>query len=150
MKVGEVCSREVIVAYGDEPIRTAARLMREHHVGDVIVVEDRQAGRFPVGIVTDRDLVIQVLQAGVDPDVFVLGDLMTGPLLCAQEGEDLGECIHRMHERGVRRVPVIDDEGVLVGVLSLDDVVELLAEEMSELSGLLHRERTHEREYHPG
>lgn len=150
MKVGEACSRRAIVAYTDEPIRTAAQLMRQHHVGDVIIVEDRQQGRVPVGIVTDRDLVIQILQVGVDPDVFVLGDLMTRQLLTAREDEDLESCLHRMHERGVRRVPVLNDEGALVGVLAFDDVIELLAEEMSELSGLLRREREHERDTRSG
>ncbi|MDZ7828548.1 MAG: CBS domain-containing protein [Halofilum sp. (in: g-proteobacteria)] len=150
MKVGEICSRQAIVAYTDEPIRTAARLMRQHHVGDVIVVEDRQQGRVPVGIVTDRDLVIKILQVGVDPDVFVLGDLMTGKLLTVHEDDALEACLHRMHERGVRRAPVLDDEGALVGVLSLDDVIELVAEEMTEMSGLLRREREHERDTQSG
>lgn len=150
VKVGEVCSRQAIVAHTDEPIRTAARLMRQHHVGDVIIVEDQQQGRVPVGIVTDRDLVIQILQVGVDPDVFVLGDLMATTLLKAHENDDLDECLHRMHERGVRRVPVLDDDERLIGVLSLDDVIELLAKEMSEMSGLLRRERAHERDTRSG
>jgi CBS domain-containing protein len=150
MSVGEYCSREVIVAYGDEPVRTAARLMRQHHVGDVIVVEDRGGRRYPIGIVTDRDLVVEVLEAGVDPEQVVLADLLIKPLLTAREDDGVADTLHRMHERGVRRIPVVDDAGVLIGVLSIDDVLAVIAEEMSDLSGLVARERSRERDTRSG
>ena len=150
MSVGEHCSRDVIVAYGDEPVRAAAHLMRQHHVGDVIVVEDQGERRFPVGIVTDRDLVVEVLESGIDPDRVVLADLVTGPLLPLREHEGLADSLGRMRARGVRRAPVVDDDGALVGVLSMDDVVELIAEEMTDLSALVARERARERDTRSG
>ena len=120
--------------------------MRQHHVGDVILVEDRDDRRFPIGILTDRDLVIEVLDSGVDTDRLVLGDLVTELLLTAREHDGVPETLKRMRERGVRRVPVVDNDGALVGVLSVEDVVELMAEEVADLSRLAVRERAHERD----
>lgn len=150
MSVGDHCSRDVIVAYGDEPVRAAAHLMRQHHVGDVILIEDRGDRRFPVGIITDRDLVVEVLESGIDPDDVVLADLVTGPLLTLGEHEELAEGLSRMRQHGVRRAPVVDETGALIGVLAMDDVIELIAEEMTDLSGLVKRERTRERDSRSG
>ena len=150
MSVGEYCNREVIVARGNESVRAGARLMRAHHVGDVIVVDERAGRRVPVGVVTDRDLLIEVLEAGVDPDRVVLADLVTQPVLTAREDDGLADTLGRMHQRGVRRVPVVDAQGVLVGVVSIDDVVGLIAEEMTNLSGLIARERRRESETRGG
>lgn len=134
MRIGELCTREVVYCERATGVVEVAQLMRSHHVGDLIVV-DRCNGRLrPVGIVTDRDLVVEVLARRVDPDSVTAGDLMTTALVTAQETEPVHDAIERMRARAVRRLPVVDDEGLLIGVLTADDVTELLAEELTEVA----------------
>jgi CBS domain-containing protein len=144
MFVGELCNREVVVINRQEPIREAVRLMRKHHVGDVVVVETVQGHRRPVGILTDRDIVIELLAAGIDLDAVATGDAMSYELLTARESDELLETLGRMRARGVRRVPIVDDVGNLVGILTLDDLIELTADQFSSMAGLVAHERDRE------
>lgn len=145
MSVGEFCNREVIVIGPDEPAREIARLMREHHVGDVLVVEERDGRRVPVGIVTDRDLVIEVLASESDPDQFRVADIMTGDLLTAAEADDTMATLQRMRNAGVRRMPVVSTDGALVGIITVDDFINVFAEQMEDLVRLVSREQLRER-----
>jgi CBS domain-containing protein len=146
MSVGEICNREVVVMQARESLVEAARLMREQHVGDVVVVAERDHDRVPVGILSDRDLVIEVLAKGVALDAVDVGDVMSTDLLSVRESDEVLDTIKRMKAHGVRRVPVVDGAGALVGILALDDLIELIAEQLSDLVGLLARELRHERE----
>lgn len=144
MSVGQFCNREVIVARRNDPVPELARLMREYHVGDLVVVESIDAP-VPVGIVTDRDLVVEVLAVGVDPDSLTAGDIMSLELIAARESDSLLDTLKRMRARGVRRVPVVDDQyGRLVGIITVDDVLEVLADELSAMARIPHREREQE------
>lgn len=149
MSVGELCNREVIVVNRDEPIREAVRLMRAHHVGDVIVVETKDGHRRPVGVLTDRDVVIELLAADIDIDTVAVGDAMSFELVTAREDDELVDTVARMREYGVRRMPVVDDRGALVGILAVDDIIEIVAEEVSSLAGLIRREREQEIVHRP-
>ena len=144
MAVGEICNREVVVAERALSVVDAAQLMRKHHVGDLVVVEEKAGRRHPVGIVTDRDIVVEVVAAGVNPDALKVGDIMGPEVATVREGEGLFEALRHMRDKGVRRMPVVDREGGLVGILTLDDLLSLLAEEMTELAKLVSRERQHE------
>jgi CBS domain-containing protein len=135
MRIGEICTREVVYCGGDASVLEVAQLMRNHHVGDLIVAETRDGRLEPLGIVTDRDLVVKVLAEGVAAEALTAGDLMTRDLVTAAEAESVHEAIERMRAEGVRRLPVVGDGGALIGVLSADDVTEFLAEE---LTGLAH------------
>lgn len=146
---GEICNREVVYARRDTPVADAARLMREHHVGDLVVLDGREGEQTPVGIVTDRDLVIEVIAAGVRPDDLTVGDVMSYELVTAREEDGLLDVIERMGAKGVRRVPVVDDTGTLVGILSVDDLIELFAEQVTDLARLIAREQHREREQRP-
>lgn len=146
MTVGEFCNREVVFIRRDESIPEAARLMRRHHVGDLVVVEEQQDRRVPVGIVTDRDLVLEVIAQEVDPNRLTVGDVMSFELVTAREEDSLFDAIKLMRCRGVRRVPVVDRAGVLVGILSVDDLLELFAETLGDLATLLQREQQREKE----
>ncbi|MBE0598072.1 MAG: CBS domain-containing protein [Desulfuromonadales bacterium] len=146
MRVGEFCSREVIIVGKDETIQEAARLMREHHVGDVVVVEEREGGRHPVGILTDRDIVVELLAAGIALDAVSIGDAMSFELATAREGDGLIETIGQMQEKGVRRIPVVDARGDLVGILAIDDLLEVVSEQLSGLVKVIAREQERERE----
>ncbi|MHB1402544.1 MAG: CBS domain-containing protein [Thiobacillus sp.] len=144
MAVGEICNREVVIAKKTLSVVDAAQLMRKHHVGDLVVVEERNGRRHPVGIVTDRDIVVEVVAAGVNPDALKVGDIMGPEVATVRESEGLFEALRYMRDKGVRRMPVVDRDGGLVGILTLDDLLSLLAEEMTELAKLVSHERQRE------
>jgi CBS domain-containing protein len=144
MPIGEICNREVVVSFPKESAVEAAKLMRQYHVGDLVIVEDGNGKRVPVGIVTDRDLVVEVMATEVDPAQFTVADLMSRDLLTAREDDGIFETIQRMRIHGVRRVPVVDKTGALMGIMSIDDLFSLLAEEMTELARLTSREQAME------
>ena len=144
MAVGEICNREVVIAEKALSVVDAAQLMRKHHVGDLVVVEEKDGRRHPVGIVTDRDIVVEVVAAEVNPDALKVGDIMGPEVATVRESEGLFEALRYMRDKGVRRMPVVDREGGLVGILTLDDLLSLLAEEMTELAKLVSHGRQRE------
>jgi len=144
MPIGEVCNREVVIVQPGETVLEAAQLMRRHHVGDVVVVEERGGRRVPVGIVTDRDLVLEVMAPQIDPATVTVKDILTTDLVTIKKDAGLFEAIEYMHAKGVRRLPVVDDNGGLIGILTLDDLIELLADEMTALARLVKHEQKKE------
>ncbi|CAL1240012.1 CBS domain-containing protein [Candidatus Methylocalor cossyra] len=144
MSVGEFCNRETVVVRKEESIVTAARLMREYHVGSVVVVEDADPGPKPIGIVTDRDLVVEILAAELDPNAVAIGDIMSYQLTTARDSDGLWDTLQRMRLQGVRRVPVVNAAGALVGILTSDDLLELLSDELGQLARIVNRERQRE------
>jgi len=145
MTVGEVCNREVIIAYKTENMTDIAKLMRSAHVGSVIVAcRDGDITR-PLGVITDRDLVLEVLALEIDANTVYAEDVMSPTLHSVQEADSTWDAISLMHREGVRRMPVLNDAGSLVGILALDDVLELLAEQLGNLAGLVKHEQRRER-----
>ncbi|MBS1219940.1 MAG: hypothetical protein H6R21_3073 [Proteobacteria bacterium] len=144
MAVGEICNREVVITEKSVSVVDAAKLMRSHHVGDLVVVEEKGGRKHPVGIVTDRDIVVEVVAAGVNADALKVGDIMGPEVATVRESEGLFEALRYMRDKGVRRMPVVDREGGLVGILTLDDLLSLLAEEITELAKLVSHERQRE------
>jgi CBS domain-containing protein len=150
MSVGLFCNRDTAIARRGDSILEAARIMRQWHVGCLIVVEQDDRGVRPVGIVTDRDLVIEVLATNLEPDAVTVGDLIGTELLTARERDGLWETLRRMQSRGVRRIPVVDADGYLAGILTQDDVLEILVGELSDLVKIPERERTGEHRHRSG
>ena len=144
MAIGEICSREVVFAHSKESVTAGAQLMRKHHVGSLVIVDEKDRGR-PVGMVTDRDIVLGVVAPRLDPETILMGDVMSPELVCVREDAGVAETIELMRLKGVRRLPVTDAAGKLVGVVASDDVIALLAEEMGGLAGMLSREERQER-----
>jgi CBS domain-containing protein len=118
--------------------------MRRHHVGDVIVVGESSRGRKPIGIVTDREIVVEVVCASLDAKLANAGDLLIRPLVTVEEHSAYADTVHIMAAEGVRRMPVVNVAGLLVGVITLDDLLHQLAVPFAELSDLAMRERRHE------
>jgi CBS domain-containing protein len=143
MPIGRVCIHEVVTTTRDTTITVTAKLMRQYHVGDVVIV-DAPGSRKPVGIITDRDLVISVLAPQLDPNVFTVGDLLTRELVTARESQGVYETVQQMRTRGVRRMPIVDAHGDLTGIVSVDDLVQLLGDELNEIGHLIAREQAHE------
>lgn len=144
MAIGEFCNREVVFAQRETTVLEAARLMRQFHVGDLVVVDESGGKRVPVGIVTDRDIVLEIVCMELDASVLTAGDIMGLDLVTVRESEGVFETMRYMRAKGVRRIPVVDAEGGLVGILTLDDLLEILAEEMNELARLIATERKRE------
>ncbi len=145
MVIGDVCNRDVVCAPRETTAATAAKLMRQHHVGDVIVIDRPDAERMPIGIVTDRDIVVGVVALGIDPNAVTLGDMMSwGELVTVQESESYADTLRLMHDKAVRRMPVISAAGVLVGIISIDDILPRLVIEFSEAAALAARARQRE------
>jgi CBS domain-containing protein len=145
MTIGEICTRVTVFTRRDTTVADAAKLMRQHHVGSLVVVEDVNGGRrVPVGIVTDRDAVVEVMATGLDPNTITVGDIMVQDLVTARESEGVLETMQIMRYKGVRRLPIVGKSGELIGIVSFDDLLEVLAEELSELAKIIAREQARE------
>lgn len=137
MTIGAICSREVVFVGPGESCAQAARLMREHHVGSLVVARQDGARLVPVGMITDRDLAVGVMALGLDPEKTVVEAVMRPEVALVREDESLGHAIALMRQHGVRRLPVTDSAGALVGLLAADDLIELLGEEMAGLAAMV-------------
>lgn len=144
MSIGEICNRKVVVMQAEELVAEAARLMRDQHVGSILIVDEQGGKRVPVGIVTDRDLVVEVIAPELDPEVITEGDIMMTGFAVAKEETGVFEAIQYMRAKGVRRLPVVDIEEKLVGIVTLDDLLILLSEELDALAKLVVREQQNE------
>jgi len=145
MNIGEISNREVIIVEKEVSILEAAKLMRQYHVGDLVVVEHRQGDSFPLGIITDRDIVVGVVASAVPLEEVAVGDVMSFELLTAREEDAVADTIKSMRGKGVRRVVVVNRRGSLEGIVTVDDLIDLLAEEMSDLVGLIGKQQARER-----
>ena len=149
MPIGDICVREVVTCNRDTKIDEVAQLMRQHHVGDVVVMEESKGKRLPAGIITDRDIVTSVIALDLDPTIFSAGDLVIRKVVTAREDLGVFEAMQKMRKQGIRRMPVVNQEGTLTGIVSVDDLIQLLAAEMSELAKLIFKEQAEESERKP-
>lgn len=147
MKVGDICKRAVIATDNSMDIHAAAELMRQHHVGLLIVYQSGDELRRPVGVLTDRDIVIEVVAKKVDPAALTVNDLMTRQPLVAAETEELGDVLQAMRIGGIRRVPVVDTRGALVGVVAIDDAFDVITSFMCDITGSVKSEQRQERRW---
>ena len=146
MMIGEICNRDVVIVQREEPVVIAAKLMRRHHVGTVVAVYDRDGQRVPVGMLTDRDIVIEVIAEDVNVATVNIGDIMSRDMWTANVSDDVADVLKMMQRKGVRRVPVVNDSGGLEGIVSVDDLLDLLSDQLSDLGALIGRELNKEAE----
>ena len=144
MNVGDICNREVVVALAHETVAAAIDLMRTYHIGDLVVVDQRGHNNRPIGIVTDRDILISVVAEKLQPEDIEIGDLMCTDLLTANVSETPFQCLQLMRENCVRRLPVVDDDEVLQGIVTLDDMLGFLAEQLADLAVLAQKQAVQE------
>jgi CBS domain-containing protein len=145
MKIGQICNRRVAVIDKNQRVLEAARRMRDEHVGDLVVIEQRGQRGVPIGVVTDRDIVVGLLARDVDHVAQVdVGDLLTRDVVTSREDEDVSRAIERMQRHGIRRMLVVDDAGALVGILTVDDLLGLMAKDLDAVVALVDSERRHE------
>ncbi|MDI9819010.1 MULTISPECIES: CBS domain-containing protein [unclassified Legionella] len=149
MQVGEFCNREVVILYGDESVKAAAELMRSHHVGDVVLVEEQQGKCVPTGLISDRDLVVEVMVPGLQPEKLAAKDIVTRPVLLAHEKDSLFDALEVMREKGIRRLPVVDDNQALIGIITIDDIIDILTEMLGCVVQVIKRQRDLETQERP-
>lgn len=126
--IGNACKRSVVSVTRDASVAATAALMRKHHVGAVVVADERGPARVPVGILTDRDVVVEVVAADLDPKSVSVGEIVRRPLVTVPSDAACADVVREMSINGVRRMPVVDAQGALVGIVSLDDLlIELVA-----------------------
>ena len=144
MKIGQVCNRLVACIGPGDTVQQAAERMRQHHVGDLVVTRIDGENQHPLGIVTDRDIVVEVVAAGIDPASLAVADIMGNHLLVAYEEDDVSEALELMEQRHIRRLPVVSTDGVLVGILALDDVLQLMATDLGAMAAIVGTQRREE------
>ncbi len=146
MKVVDMAVHEVESITADLTVKDCALVMRRKHVGSLVVVDGQNV---PVGIITDRDLAIEVLAQGLDPLTLTVGEVMTTPVAVAQEDENVIDALARLRERGVRRLPVVNAEGKLSGIVTSSNLLEELSMELDSLVRAIKASHTRETETRP-
>lgn len=146
MPIGEFCRSDVTVLERNSTIAEAARKMRESHVGDVVIVDRVDGVSKPVGILTDRDIVVGLIALDIPTASVKVEDVMTPSLVTVDRQTGVYETIHLMETYGIRRIPVVDDKGSVVGIVSSGDLLELLGQELNALSRLPARQKVKEQE----
>ncbi|MCW9024004.1 MAG: CBS domain-containing protein [Gammaproteobacteria bacterium] len=149
MTAGGYCNREVVVTDPDTPVAEVAKLMRSHHVGSIVVTEKKDGNIIPIGILTDRDIVVEVIARDVLLESVLAKDAMSREVITVTEDTTLLDSLELMKTKGVRRLPVINSAGGLEGLLSADDAIELLSEAMNDLVILVKQETRLEQNLHP-
>lgn len=144
MNVGQVCGRNVVTVLPDSDLTAAAALMREKHVGYLVVVESEWMRR-PIGVLTDRDIVVSVVAKKADPALLTVGDVMTARVVSTEEQSPVDAALAQMRRNGVRRLPVLAENGEVTGVLSIDDALQTIMTELQNAAGSISLQREVER-----
>jgi CBS domain-containing protein len=140
MNIGDLCRRDVVTATTATSLTELSQLMRTNHVGSVVVT-GAGGERKPLGIVTDRDIVVEVLAMGLNPAAVTAGDIMSTSPAVSRDGDDVLWALKIMRDRGVRRLPVVDDKGDLAGMLAFDDLMQHVGTTLGDIAQVIGTER---------
>jgi len=135
---------EVVTTVRETTLADCARLMRAEHVGSLVIVDETSQEKRPIGIITDRDIVVEAVAVGLDTRTLTAGDIMTPVLATIREDDDLMQALARMREHGVRRLPVLDATGRLAGILTIDNLLEIFSEQLQSAVSVVKAEQTRE------
>lgn len=150
MNVGSLCTRHVVTVDHRAPLSEGAALMRQHHVGALVVTTLTEVGTTVVGVITDRDLVVEALAAGTATSDVRVGQMMHEPPVTVSEAAGLDQALEHMQRQGVRRLLVTDEAGQLAGIVTLDDLVAGLAAALGLLAQVISAGRDREARGRPG
>lgn len=145
MNAADICNRIVTITERGMSITEAAQLMRERHVGCLVVVDESGAGRIVVGMLTDRDIVTSVVAKALDPAKLAVEDVMSTDMVTALEEDSIKDMLSAMRRKGLRRLPVVRPDGVLIGLVTLDDLLPIMAEQLRDMAGTIEAGYMHER-----
>ena len=140
MKAVDICNKRVVTAEATTTLIDIAKLMRKNHVGAVVIVDEKDSKR-PVGIVTDRDIVVEVVAAGQDPRTLKAGEIMSGSLATTSIEDDVSWTLKVMRDHGVRRLPVVDGQSRMVGIVALDDLLNAYSSTLHDVAQAIGTER---------
>ena len=144
MQLKDICTTDAVFCERKTTVLQAATIMRHEHVGDLVVVDDASDERTPVGIITDRDIVVKVLGNERDPAHVTAGDIMRTPVVVGSHNEDVSDAIARMRTHRVRRLPVVGAHGRLIGIVTLDDLLRVLVNDTGALLEVVASEQDQE------
>lgn len=139
MTIGKLCKCDVITASKNMSVQEAARLMKKHNIGDIIIVDEEKDGK-PIGIFTDRDIAIKIIAEEADPQSITVGDAMSEELLVLKDYQHFQESLDMMCAKGVRRAPIVDQHDKIIGIAAVDDLILLLIDELGSLAKLIRRQ----------
>jgi CBS domain-containing protein len=141
MNVHEICQKNVVTVRQTEGLIAAVQLMREKHIGYLVVIESEAQVQHPVpiGVLTDRDVVVSVMARTADARELTVGDVMTRKPVVVRDTDSIKVALQEMRRIGVRRLPVVNDDGRLTGVLSLDDLLDSFAGQLTEVAQAIRR-----------
>jgi len=145
--LNDICNRDVVCVKKIESLSHAAQLMREHHVGELIVTERVDDKAVPIGILTDRDIVIEVLAKDIEPISVSLEDVMSRFLETADESDTVDEVIDKMFRAGVRRIPIVNPKVGLVGIVRIEDLIQSMANQLTNMARILYKEQLQEKKF---
>ncbi len=145
MNAAEICNRVVVFATEDMSLKEAALLMRNEHVGSLVVVREADIGRVVIGMLTDRDIAVIAMAREFDPQTLRVADIMSTDLVTAHADDSVTDVLAMMRSHGVRRIPVTSDKDVLIGIVTLDDLLEVVAEEMRGFVQAIESAQKHEK-----
>ncbi len=134
MSIGEFSTKDVVTALGGETVFDAAKLMLDKSVGSIVVVD---LDKKPIGIVTDRDIAVKVVAQGKDPKFTLLKEIMSKDTVVLSQDRGFFETTKIMSETGIRRIPVVDHDGKLTGIICLDDLIMIFGEEVANIAGAI-------------
>jgi CBS domain-containing protein len=145
----DLAVRDVETVGVESTLTECAQKMRHTHVGCLVVAEPMGTALKPLGIVTDRDIVIEAVAPGLDPSTLTAGDVMSRPLSTVRDTDDVLDALAHMREQGVRRLPVLDADGALCGLVSVQDILGALAQQTEAVVGVLMAEHSKESALRP-
>ena len=144
MLLNSICTMDPVRCSPQTTALEAAQIMRRKHTGDLVVVDDGGDKAAPLGMITDRDIVVEVLAKGLDPALTAVSAVIRTPVVIANESEDISHALELMRVHGVRRLPVVNNEGALIGIITADDILRNLAADANLLVDVVSREQARE------
>ncbi len=149
MILEKIANRNVVTIPEGATMEMAAKAMRERHVGCVVVVEEKGTRKIPVGMVTDRDIVVSTSAFGISPNTVYVRDVMSATLVTARKSDSFNHILMLMKEHGVKRIPIVDSEGVLAGIITTHEMMRVLSDELNVLVQVTDRQHQVESDRRP-
>ncbi|HEV8722482.1 MAG TPA: CBS domain-containing protein [Candidatus Binatia bacterium] len=136
MSLERICSKTVVTISPDATVLEAAKLMHSKHIGSLVVIDDSR----PIGILTDRDIVLKVVASEEKPVETAVKKIMTANPTMVNVNYDLLDAVRLMRNRGVRRLPIVDEHRHLLGIITMDDLLTAFSAEVGDLAGAVQKE----------
>ncbi|MBU6153523.1 MAG: CBS domain-containing protein [Bdellovibrionales bacterium] len=149
MILEKIANRNVVTIPENATMELAAKTMRDQHVGCVVVVEDKGLRKIPIGIITDRDIVVSTSAFGIAPSTVYVRDVMSSAVVTARKNDSFNHVLMLMKEHGVKRIPIVDSEGALMGIVTNHELMTVLSDELNVLLKVTDRQHQVEADRRP-